>query len=162
MSPVHSLRLIRRYTQHIDAVPAVVFPLLCPVREGEWADGWARDCELIHSESGLAEEGCVFRTRPVGQPETVWVITRHDAAAGAVEFCRVTTGLAATRLAIRVEPEGAAASSVHVTYTATALGPEGRAFLTEDFDEAGFKASMKHWEDSMNHWLRTGQLLRAA
>jgi len=39
----------RRYAQNIHAPPQAVFPLLCPVREGEWLDGWAEECEVIHS-----------------------------------------------------------------------------------------------------------------
>ena len=37
-----------------------VFIQLCPAREADWIPGW--DCELIYTESGYAEEHCVFRT----------------------------------------------------------------------------------------------------
>lgn len=37
-----------------------VFPLLCPVREREWLQGW--DATMVCSESGVAEPGCVFTT----------------------------------------------------------------------------------------------------
>jgi hypothetical protein len=30
-------QLVREYRQRITAAPAQVFPLLCPVREGDWA-----------------------------------------------------------------------------------------------------------------------------
>jgi len=43
------------YRQIIHARPDVVFPLLCPVREAEWLDGW--DYKMIYSESGVVEEG---------------------------------------------------------------------------------------------------------
>lgn len=33
-------RITRTYHQTINAVPETVFPLLCPVREAEWLDGW--------------------------------------------------------------------------------------------------------------------------
>ena len=33
-------RIIHTYRQTIDATPEKVFPLLCPVREAEWLDGW--------------------------------------------------------------------------------------------------------------------------
>jgi hypothetical protein len=33
-------RVTHTYTQKLDATPERVFPLLCPVREAEWADGW--------------------------------------------------------------------------------------------------------------------------
>jgi hypothetical protein len=37
-----------------------VYPLLCPIREYDWIDGW--QCELIASDSGFAEENCIFKT----------------------------------------------------------------------------------------------------
>lgn len=161
MASKDSGRIVRGFTQHIEAPPQEVFRLLCPVREGEWLDGWAKVSELIHSQSGLAEDGCVFRTQVAGEPETIWMITRHDPAQGVVEFVRVTAGLVATRLAIQVEaaPGG---SSVHIAYSFTPLGPEGRDYVARNHSEQAFTRSMGFWQDSMNHWLRTGETLRAA
>ncbi len=48
------------YTQHLDAPPELVFPLLCPVRETEWVIDWKP--KVVFSESGLAEADCVFIT----------------------------------------------------------------------------------------------------
>src|SRR5262245_3523831 len=161
MQPVDSGRVTRRYTQEIDGPPARVFPLLCPVREAEWLDGWSEGVEIIHSASGLAEEGCVFRTRKPGRPETVWMITRHDAAAGVVEFVRVTAGLVATRLAIALTGRTNGSTSVQVSYTFTPLGDAGAAFVRDNHGEEAFRRDMAWWESSMNHWLRSGEILRA-
>src|SRR6266540_2991762 len=38
----------------------IVFPLLCPVREYEWFNGWK--CTMVYSESGVAENNNVFYT----------------------------------------------------------------------------------------------------
>src|SRR5208283_1284485 len=38
-----------------------VFPLLCPVREYEWFNDWK--CTMVYSESGVAENNCVFYTK---------------------------------------------------------------------------------------------------
>jgi hypothetical protein len=40
-----------------------VFKLACPVKEDDWLPGWRAKREIIYSESGLAEPGCVFRTK---------------------------------------------------------------------------------------------------
>jgi hypothetical protein len=162
MSAVESGRVVRTYTQRIEAGADAVFPLLCPVREGEWLEGWRDEVEMVHSESGVAEEGCVFRTRVAGRPETVWAVTRHDPAARVVEFFRVTAGLVATRLRIEVEPRADGASAVHIGYTFTPLGPAGRDFVRENHSEEAFRDDMAWWEQSMNHWLRSGRILRAA
>jgi len=161
MHPIDSGRIVRSYTQRIQAPPESVFPLLCPVREAEWLAGWSDGLEMVHSDSGLAEEGCVFRTRMAGRPETIWMITRHDPASRVVEFFRVTTTLVAARLRIGVDAEGEGASSVHITYAFTPLSPRGRAFLQENHSEEAFRRDMAWWEDSMNHWLRSGETLPA-
>jgi len=162
MTPVDAGPVTRRYTQRIEARPETVFPLVCPVREAEWLEGWRDALEMVHSESGLAEEGCVFRTRVPGRPETVWMITRHDLAAKVVEFFRVTTGLVATRLRVAVEGGADDSSSVEITYTHTPLSEEGRAFVDRTYAPDVFRRDMAFWENSMNHWLRSGQLLQAA
>ena len=148
----------RTYTQRIHASPERVFPLLCPVREAEWLDGWS--CELLRSASGYAEEGCVFRTTSPGEPETIWIVTRHESQAGRVEFARVTVGRVATRLCLQVEAAGQGESSVRVTYEFTSTSPEGERMVTERHSEEAFRKSMVWWERSMNHFLATGMILR--
>lgn len=160
MAAFDSGRVVRSYTQNIEASPERVFPLLCPVREGEWLDGWSDACEVLHTNSGVAEEGCVFRTGAGGPPETVWIVTRHEPAQKIVEFARVTTGLVATKLDIRVEPAASDSSRVHITYTHTPLSQEGAEYVATAHSEEAFRQSMKWWQDSMNHWLRSGRVLR--
>lgn len=54
-----------RQPQHVSAEPEAIFPLLCPVREFDWIPTW--DCDLVYTGSGIAEEGCVFRTGKAGE-----------------------------------------------------------------------------------------------
>lgn len=51
----------RHHVFEVEAPRALVFPLLCPVREREWLPGWQAD--IVHSTSGLVEEGCIFRSQ---------------------------------------------------------------------------------------------------
>ncbi len=159
MATGNAHRVVRSHTQTIAAPPRRVFPLLCPVREAEWLDGWSY--EMVHSESGVAEEGCVFRTRSASFPETVWVITRHDADAGVVEFARITWGLVATVLRLEAAPAPEGRTFLHVRYTHTALAPEGREFIEERYSEQAFAGAMAWWERSLAHYLATGALLRS-
>ena len=69
-------RTTRSFIQKINAEPATVHSLICPVREAEWLDGW--DYRLIFSQSGLAEPGCVFTSSSAGEIDTIWLITRRD------------------------------------------------------------------------------------
>jgi hypothetical protein len=152
--------LIRHYVQRIEAPPEIVFPLLCPVREGDWLEGWAESCEVIWSRSGLAEPGCVFRTTEDGRPETIWIVTEHDPDRGVVVFTRVTPGLSASILRLEVLPAGDGSSRVAISYSVIPTSDRGEADAAERYDRRGLLAAIAWWERSMNHYLQTGRLLR--
>ena len=109
----------RSYEQTIHADQDRVFDLLCPVREAEWLDGW--DYTLLHSQSGLAEEGCVFLSHQEGENDTIWMITRRDIQNREIEFVRATPESRIARLTISVKAEAANLSTVKITYVITAL-----------------------------------------
>lgn len=67
-------RVTRSFIQRLVAGPERVFPLLCPVREADWIEGW--DPVLVLSETGLAEPDCVFVTGSADQ-RAIWFISRH-------------------------------------------------------------------------------------
>jgi hypothetical protein len=46
------------YEMVLPALPGEVFPLLCPILEYDWLNGW--NCTMIFSESGVAEDNCIF------------------------------------------------------------------------------------------------------
>jgi len=152
-------RAERSTTQHIEAPPERVFPLLCPVREADWLDGWSS--ELIHSASGFAEDGGVFRTVAANGADTVWMITRHSFAEGLVEFVRVTAGLVATRLRIELRPAPGDTTTVVIRYLHTPISEAGARFIAEHYSEGASHAAMAWWERSMNHFLASGTVLRA-
>ncbi len=148
--------VIRSYEQTINADPVKVFDLLCPVKEAEWLDGW--DYSLLHSESGLAEEGCVFLSRQEGEKDTIWMITRRDVTNREIEFVRATPESRIARLVIAVDEKAPKVSKVKITYIITALCEEGNRFL-EAFTQDNFEGAMKFWEASMNYYLETGEKL---
>lgn len=149
-------RITRSYRQTINASPDDVFPLLCPVREAEWLDGW--QYTMLSSQSGLVEEGAVFTTPGDDEEDTVWIVTRHDAVQRVVEFTRFTPGSRVCVLRIDVSPGDRRRSLVDIAYTYTAIAAPGRAFI-EGFTEEKFRGAVTFWEHSMNHWLETGERL---
>ncbi len=149
-------RAVRTYRQTIDAKPEVVFPFLCPVREAEWLDGW--NYRMIYSVSGLVEEGAVFSTSKRGEEDTVWVVTRHDAAEHCVEFTRFSSHSRTCILKIAVAALGDDRSRVDISYSYTSIGPAGKQFI-ESWSEKEFLDTMTFWEASMNHFLKTGERL---
>jgi hypothetical protein len=151
--------VVREYTQSIHGTPEEVFPLLCPVREGEWLEGWSEHCRLVQSVTGVAEPGCVFITVHPGEPETVWMVTRHVPAEGIVEFCHVQAGVEAVSIEIAVT--GAQSpSSVAIRYTAVPLPGADLVRFEERWSQLAFDEDVGWWEHSMNHYLATGAILR--
>jgi hypothetical protein len=153
------MRVTHSYVQKIVAPPDEVFPLICPVREADWLDDW--EYKLVYSESGLAEKGCIFTTQHAGEPETVWIITRHDSQAGIVEFNRVTPGWLVVHLQVRMEDGGGGTTAARITYTYTALSEMGRKAIEHHHSEEQFNQMVTWWEKSMNHYLQTGERLKA-
>ena len=149
-------RIARSYCQTINAPPDTVFPLLCPVREAEWLDGWRYT--MLFSRSGLVEEGAVFSTPADGEADTVWIVTRHDAVRQAVEFTRFTHGSRVCVLRIGVRATDQDRSLVDIAYTYTATTAAGNEFV-DRFTEESFRRAVTFWEESMNHWLATGERL---
>ena len=85
-------RAVRSYTQHLVGPPEAVFPLLCPVREADWIEGW--DPLLVVSHSGVAEPDCVFTTA-AAPADAIWYITRHEPEDGFVEMLKITPSVTA-------------------------------------------------------------------
>jgi hypothetical protein len=132
-----------------------VFPLLCPVREREWAPGWG--CELLHSESGYAELGCIFTTQHHGEPKATWVVSRYDPPR-TIEFVKTVGDLFVSQLSISLS-EASKGTYADITNTWSALRPSGndrvRAFTRRHFEH-----QMENWERALNHFLRTGMMIR--
>ncbi len=118
-------RVSHTYTQRLIGEPSAVFPLLCPVREADWLDGW--DPISVITRSGVAEPDCVFVT-PATPNDAIWYVTQHDPQRGFVEMLKITPLVTACRLTIQLRPI-ATGSEATVTYTHTSLGPEGDAFV---------------------------------
>ncbi|HKO66437.1 MAG TPA: hypothetical protein VJU53_01420 [Burkholderiaceae bacterium] len=151
------VRATRTYTQHLLADPARVFPLLCPVREADWIDGW--DPLLVISESGIAERDCVFVTAATPN-DAIWYITRHEPADGFVEMLKITPGVTACKLSIQLCAAAGGAEAT-ITYSHTSLGPSGDAFV-DSFTEEFYVNFMRAWESRLNHYLKHGARLGVA
>lgn len=147
-------RAVRTYTQHLAGAPEQVFPLLCPVREADWIQGW--DPVLVISASGVAEPDCVFTT--AAEPtDAVWYVTRHEPLDGFVEMLKITPSVTACRLTIQVRAAANGSEAV-VTYAHTSLGPAGDQFVAA-FTEEHYVKVMQDWEARMNHYLKVGSAL---
>lgn len=136
--------------------PAEVFPLLCPVREAEWIDGWTY--EMIFSVSGIAEKGCVFITPAKGENRTIWYITKHDPEFFQVAFVRVTPGEMVVAIDIELIDNADGTTTADIKYEYTALNEDANRWIEEEA-VAAYNANMNYWEEAINHYLMTGTKL---
>jgi hypothetical protein len=84
-------------------------------------------------------------------------VTRHEPENWLVEMVKITPGITACRLIVRLYPSGSGCNAV-VTYSYTSLGPEGTKFV-ESFTEKYYREFMRAWEAELNYYLSTGKKL---
>ena len=147
-------RATHTYRQRLCAPPARVFPLLCPVREAEWTEGWLPD--LVISSSGIAERDCIFIT-PEESGKAIWYVTRHEPQNWFVEMLKIVPGVTACRLEIQLTKNGDECFA-DVTYSYTSIGGEGDEFVAR-FTADSYQRFMEIWEKELNHFLKTGSRL---
>lgn len=172
MNSFKASRVAHEYTQNNLASPEKVFPLLCPVREADWIPGWRY--ELIYSDSGVAELGCVFTTLDSAvesqkysrqpdpsnnsSPVTTWICTEYDPAAFRIAYVWIKPGLVLTELWIQLSAAEDGATSSRIRFRYTGLSVEGNR-LVESYDRNWYEAKMRGWETAINHYLSTGKMI---
>jgi hypothetical protein len=169
MTAFKSYRRTHQFTQTNPAAPDKVFPLLCPVREADWIPGW--HYQLVYSDSGVAELGCVFTTedplveaakysssspqRDTASP-TTWICVDYDPTALRIAYVWIKPGRVAAELRIQLERSEDGNTRSHIRFRYTGLSPEGNLEV-ETYDRAWYEAKMRGWETAINHYLRTGK-----
>jgi hypothetical protein len=156
MPDFQAKRVVHEYTQVNEAPPEKVFPLLCPVRELDWVPGWRY--RLIYSQSGVAEDGCVFATPNDDGSETVWAVSEYDPIAFCIAFVWVWPGMVACHLQIRLAATGPEKTAAYIRYAYTGLSAKGDDEVA-GYNRKWFESKMKGWETAINHYLGTGQLI---
>lgn len=143
-----------RFVQQLQAPPAKVFPLLCPVREYEWIEPW--QCEILHSESGIAEKNCVFRTSFPGESsDDVWIISHYEPDTR-IEFVRVNAlRIACLSITLTDGKDGTTHSLVEQLLVG--LTEEGNRSM--DVITESFSLEWAVGEVLLNHYLTTGKSL---
>lgn len=134
-----------------------VFRVLCPVEEKGWVDGW--EYEMLYSASGVAEPGCIFKTKQQGNADTIWLFTRHDPRKRALELVNMTPDSHVAQIEMQTTAIGDNRTRLDVSYTLTRIGSAGQTVL-EDFTAENFQTKIDWWAHSIPHYLSTGQLLK--
>jgi hypothetical protein len=152
MAEFRGQRVAHEYTQTNDASPEKVFPLLCPVREAEWVPGWRY--RLIYSQSGVAEDGCVFATPNDDDTETTWMVTEYDPVKFRIAFSWIHPGVMTAQISIALTEKSDGKTSARIRYTYTGLSPEGNQNIAS-YDRKWFEKKMQGWEAAINSYLQT-------
>jgi hypothetical protein len=142
--PAHQTRSA---TIRLAAPPERAFGMFTPLGERAWAQGW--DPQFLHPLDGDACAGSVFITR-AGGVETIWTTIAHDPPIRAA-YSRVTPGLHAVIVQVRLRPSDDGGTLADVSYAFTALTSAGNDAVAEMVE--GFDGWMEEWETSINRAL---------
>lgn len=144
------IRVTRTYTQKMVARAEKVFPLLCPIKEIDWVEGWP--LKSVLSESGFAEENCIFYTENENKDDSIWMITRHLPESFFVEMVKITLSETACKLRIQLKQTGENSCDSTISYTHIALSDDGEKFV-KNFTDENYEKMMKGWESQINNYL---------
>jgi len=152
----NSERTVKQYTQKLNAPPDKVFPLLCPTMEYKWIQPWK--CQMIYSQSGYAEENCVFKTDfPQDiEPET-WIVSQYELNK-TIQFIRFNSAVV-IRHNIFLIDNGNGTTDAIFEQTVTGLSEKGNKYVDDYTDEAYFEESSM-LEKMLNYYLETGTMLK--
>lgn len=146
----------RKSIETRDVFPAradEVFALLCPSREADWIPGW--DCELIFTESGYAEEHCVFRTEEsTAFGPGLWVFSRYEPP-HLLEIVRFMPDMVVNlTISLSESPDGTTEGVWKVLFTG--LNEEGNRAI-ERIPEDAYDGAPR----TLTHYLETGKMMEA-
>jgi hypothetical protein len=157
MEAFQARRVTKEYTHQLSAAAGRVFPLLCPTREYDWIDGWA--CRMVFSQTGVAENNCVFRTNFPRGVEDLFVVTRYEPERNIIQFVVIGQDMYVLKMDVSLEEAGDNASRMHWTNTFTGLTPEGNTLVDEQASEVS-DLRMSKLVEALEHYCVTGKMLK--
>jgi hypothetical protein len=101
--------------------------------------------------------GAVFTVAHPNGSASIWVMNYYNVAERRVEYVRVIPGSNAARIEIRVSSAAGGHSTAEVSYALTSLSAAGDSAV--DLFVETFPQRKPHWEQAINHYLRTGKPL---
>lgn len=154
MSKFLSKRISREYTQINAGPPEKVFPLLCPVRESEWAPHFK--AKVIYSSTGISEDGAIFQTTHDDVIVT-WIITKYNPNS-LIEMIYIIPNEQVVSINIQLVNHDKKHTKTTIRYTKTGLTERGNTEV-EKFTEESFNQQMEHWEKAINYYLLHGRII---
>ena len=158
MSDFRAIHISLTHIIKLNAPLKEIFLLFTPQGEKKWAPGW--DFETVYPASGETVENQVFTTlsQDHAQSKAIWLLTRLEPENHLVEYVRVEPELKIGKVIVSCKQGVENTSLAEVSYIYTALSEKGNeelAKFTEDF----YKQYIGMWENAINHYLETGEIL---
>lgn len=135
-----------------------VFPLFGPIKEKEWAEEW--NPEIIYTTTNLIEEHMVFKTKSklenIKGLKYIWTVSKYLPEHAFIEYTVFTPERLWWITIQCLEDSSNQTTEAKITYTFTGLTEDGNTF-NEKFLQLIFAHDLKDWEESINHYLKTGE-----
>lgn len=136
--------------------PERIFPLLCPVREYEWIEHWK--CELLFTESGFNEMGCIFKTDFPEFGEETWVTSRYEPTKY-VEFVRTS----ADKVLLYSIALDESANQTNLTWSLKLIGTTGKGNRwIKSYNPDEFRNMIGLLEKKLDYYLTHGEMYHEA
>ncbi|HTK09941.1 MAG TPA: hypothetical protein VL485_22405 [Ktedonobacteraceae bacterium] len=150
MSTFVAQHVTRSHVIQLPVAPHQLFPLFEPLGEKHWSAGW--DPEMLYPLSGEASVGTVFTTQHAEEPVRAWIIVAYEKERTHVTYFNVLPGSHTSWIDVRCEPAWTQASNVHITYTLTALTPQGNTYLAA-FTQEHYQHWITSWQTAISQYL---------
>ena len=156
--PFEAARITRTSRITLNGPLSEVFPLFGPIKESEWAPGWAP--RIIYLTGDFIEEHMVFTiaSHHGQEPDSTWTVSRYQPENAFVEY----TVFAPERLWwITIQCRESVQekhTEAEVTYCYTGLTERGN-LINQKALEKMFAHDLKDWEEEINFYLETGRRL---
>jgi len=127
------------------------------VLEYDWIPTWRT--KLIHSKSGVAEEDCIFETRFPGDGPMIWICTRYEPPTRIEYTCYAQRGyIVRLKIMLAAVQEG---TQMVWSRSWHAYNADGEAWM-QQWNGDRYDEMMNHRKAEMEHYLRTGSILKPA
>lgn len=141
------------------------FALACPVAELLWIDDWHFD--LIYSESGKNETGCVFLEPGTGLSilcspgaNTYWYTTCHDTEAHRFKAVLLTGDLTLAHWDVRMTDRGGGRLRVEWNLAYCGLSPEGSRIIGERGLAGRMERALRFLSAALKQYMESSTLYR--
>jgi len=160
----HNKQVIIKQDLLIDEQITKVFPLLCPVIEYKWINGWK--CKLIHYPNGIIEKDCKFQeimTAPflMGSiaGKTKWTVIFFDSINNKIHF-KLDNKDSTSLFKIELTPKGLDKTECLMEFNYKPITKKGDRFINQG-GESKISFFISALGAMLKHYCESGEMLNS-